>query len=297
MNTFESSVKALVDIAMTFFPEHAMSAHPDRIPSLQTVIEKFLLGAIPFDLARELVSALVGNAQPLEKLKGIIDTDGDPIPMPDEFLRRNGVLRHKTRPWSSYEDQRLLAGIYRYGIENWTVISKFVGNARTRSQCSQRWYRGLDPTISKVPWSKEEEDRLVTLIAQFGDRSWTAIASRIGNRSDVQCRYKYRQIQKEKAKEGEFIQPPGYPAPLELTHQYYERPAIRRLRGRVPVIPFRQPQEPLQFQQFFGAAQRPIPAGVAAPQPVGPIGQERAPGSLYEMPLPPLMVRGDPDHQ
>jgi hypothetical protein len=249
--------------------------HPDRVPSLKNVIEKFLIHSLSFEMACELTSALVGNTEPLEKLKVIIETAGEPIPVPDEILEPNGVLRHKMRLWSPYEDQRLLAGIYRHGIENWTAISKFVGNGRSRSQCSQRWYRGLDPTISKVPWSKEEEDRLVMLVAQFGDRSWTAIASRIGNRSDVQCRYKYSQIQREKAQGGEFIQPPEYPAPFEMMQQYYERPAIRRLRRQTPVVPFSHQQEQLQFQPFFVDPQPQFQIGAVTPSPIPPGPQER----------------------
>jgi hypothetical protein len=89
-------------------------------------------------------------------LKGIIETDGDQISMPDEFLEPNGVLRHKTHPWSPYQDQRLFARICHHGIENWTAISKFVDNGRTRSQ---RWYRGLDQTISKAPcrWRRKTD--------------------------------------------------------------------------------------------------------------------------------------------
>lgn len=101
------------------------------------------------------------------------------------------------RTWSSYEDVRLLAGIYRYGIDNWAPISKFVGNGRTRAQCAQRWARGLNPRICKDTWDPSEDMRLMQLVQQYGDKSWTRIAASLGNRSDVQCRYHYHQITKD----------------------------------------------------------------------------------------------------
>jgi hypothetical protein len=100
MSNFESSVKALVDIAMMFFTEDVTVMHPDRVLNLKNVIEKFLIRSLSFEMACELTSALVGNTEPLEKLKVIIETSGDPIPVPDETLEPNGVLSHKMLLWS-----------------------------------------------------------------------------------------------------------------------------------------------------------------------------------------------------
>ena len=99
--------------------------------------------------------------------------------------------------WSTYEDNRLLAAIYRYGIDNWALISKFVGNGRTRAQCAQRWTRCLNPRICKETWEPREDALLIQLVQNFGDHSWTKVAEYMGNRSDVQCRYRYSQITKE----------------------------------------------------------------------------------------------------
>ena len=105
--------------------------------------------------------------------------------------------RKKTRSWTEYEDQRLLAGIHKFGTDNWVSVASFVGNGRTRAQCSQRWTRGLDPRISKDKWSLEDEESLMRLVIQYGTKSWTRIAQEIGNRSDVQCRYHYKQMKQE----------------------------------------------------------------------------------------------------
>ena len=95
------------------------------------------------------------------------------------------------------EDQRLLAGVWKFGLNNWPLVARFVGNGRTRNQCSQRWNRGLNPVLFKGPWTEEEDEKLVALVKEFGEKSWKRIASVLGNRSDVQCRYHFQQIQKK----------------------------------------------------------------------------------------------------
>jgi hypothetical protein len=102
----------------------------------------------------------------------------------------------KTRPWTPYEDQRLLAGIHRFGLQDWPAVSLFVGNDRTKAQCSQRWGRGLDPKISKDQWTSEQDQQLLELVALHGEGNWMKISTELGTRCDVQCRYRYKQLQK-----------------------------------------------------------------------------------------------------
>lgn len=126
-------------------------------------------------------------------LKMIDDT---PIPAktkPNDFSK-------KTRPWTLKEDNRLLAAIMRFGLDNWSKVSKFVGNNRTRGQCSQRWSRGLNPSISRVEWNPKEDSMLMNYVKIHGNKRWSKISSLLGNRSDVQCRYRYKQLIKKKSR-------------------------------------------------------------------------------------------------
>jgi hypothetical protein len=189
--------QAIINITMAAFSECSITMSSETAEAVESAIERFLRDQITFDDLTKTVLSLVGVVQPLDRLRAVLDTGADPIPCPESEVHMQGT-RRRSRAWTPYEDQRLLAGILRCGIENWTAISKFVGNGRTRSQCSQRWYRGLDPKISKDQWTKEEEQRLLYLVMQHGDKSWTNIAVKLGNRSDVQCRYRYRQLQKER---------------------------------------------------------------------------------------------------
>jgi hypothetical protein len=57
----------------------------------------------------------------------------------------------------------------------------------------------LDPSIVKSPWTQEEEAELLALVAKFGEQFWKKVAREIGNRSDVQCKNCYQQMQKQTA--------------------------------------------------------------------------------------------------
>ena len=52
----------------------------------------------------------------------------------------------------------------------------------------------LDSTISKCTWQPEEDESLKQLVKMHGDNNWKMISNDLGNRSDVQCRYRYHQI-------------------------------------------------------------------------------------------------------
>lgn len=48
----------------------------------------------------------------------------------------------------------------------------------------------LCPIIRKGSWDDEEELKLFHLVEKYG-QSWKNIASEIGSRTDIQCRYQY----------------------------------------------------------------------------------------------------------
>ena len=111
-------------------------------------------------------------------------------------------LRRQTRQWTKEEDDRLREATKLYGTQRWHAIAQYVGNGRNQSQCSQRWQRVLDPKIKKTNWSEEEDRQLLQLVENYGTQRWMRIANEIGDRSDVQCRYRYYQIQKLGRKDG-----------------------------------------------------------------------------------------------
>ena len=190
-----SNIETLLDVGMSYLEESCEIVSPQVYGMCQTLITCFLKKMIPFESACEKMNAIVGNCTAIEKLNSIMNVPDEPIQLLP--TTNENALKQKTRPWSPQEDMRLLAGIYKFGLDSWNPIANFVGNGRTRSQCSQRWVRGLNPKISKSAWNPEEEKKLMQLVSLYGDKCWTKISSEIGNRSDVQCRYKYQQLKKD----------------------------------------------------------------------------------------------------
>ena len=109
------------------------------------------------------------------------------------------IKKRKTRMnGTSEEDKKLLMGIQYYGETNWTSVASYVGNNRTRSQCSQRYKRDIGSNIKREKWTSEEEDLLLKLIQKYGFQSWAKISREFGNRSDVQCRFRFNKYLKFK---------------------------------------------------------------------------------------------------
>ena len=188
----------IVEIGISILDRVIPCAPPDVKAFLIRVIHDFVCGTISFAQAHATFTAIAGTTEPIDRLNEIFSVPETPIPYTEaEEDGQAGATRRKMRIWSNYEDNRLLAAIYRYGADNWAPISKFVGNGRTRAQCAQRWMRGLNPRISKDTWGPNEDMRLMQLVEQFGEKAWTKIAGSMGNRSDVQCRYHYMQLTKD----------------------------------------------------------------------------------------------------
>ena len=189
----------LDSVALKFIMETGETSVEKQRLALNVLTAR-LSGVITAVQALEQCYAILGTMQPAQKINSIIDTPLEPIAFryKRDDTGSGKSTRSKARNWVAYEDQRLLAGVWKYGLSNWPLVARFVGNGRTRNQCSQRWNRGLNPVLFKGPWTPEENEKLIALVKEFGEKSWKRIASVFGNRSDVQCRYHFQQIQKRR---------------------------------------------------------------------------------------------------
>uniref|UniRef100_A0A803VA20 MYB proto-oncogene like 1 n=1 Tax=Ficedula albicollis TaxID=59894 RepID=A0A803VA20_FICAL len=79
----------------------------------------------------------------------------------DGLLPKTGK-RHlgKTR-WTREEDEKLKKLVEQNGTEDWKVIANFLPN-RTDVQCQHRWQKVLNPELIKGPWTKEEDQRVIS---------------------------------------------------------------------------------------------------------------------------------------
>ncbi|OHT12690.1 hypothetical protein TRFO_17398 [Tritrichomonas foetus] len=213
-------LQAICEFIFKEFHDRKIFRNSTASSKLKRIIEQFILKEITYEKCKEVVTKIAKTTKPISRLHTIINMITAPIPFYDNDSRSsiNGspetncpgnkanvpgnhssakkLINRKNRQWTTNEDNRLLAGIYFYGLNNWKAIAHFVGNERTRSQCSQRWLRGLNPLVTKSPWTHLEDMNLLKLVETHGAKKWIYISSQIGNRSDVQCRYRYMNLMK-----------------------------------------------------------------------------------------------------
>ncbi|OHT07853.1 Myb-like DNA-binding domain containing protein [Tritrichomonas foetus] len=186
-----SGLQAILELATNDLERSQQLPSPEVHDQLVNTISEFLQQKISFNDACQVFNNACSSTTIINRMRDIIEVGDNPLPSSD-----NEEDHKKSRSWSGVEDNRLLAGILRNGLENWATVATFVGNNRTRAQCTQRWARGLNPRISKETWSADEEARLLSYVRQFGDKAWTKISKLLGTRSDAQCRYHYIQMTK-----------------------------------------------------------------------------------------------------
>ena len=182
----------LVAVGMQYVTDMCDNLVTEDMQKIEQSLTMFLQNQLSFKECAQVYVDILNTKKPLNRIFAILQIPDNPIPdsfgLP--FAGRNGKNHH----WTDYEDRRLLAGIHRFGVDNWKSVANFVGNGRSRSQCMQRWSRGLNPAIRKDKWTKEEEQLLLSLVKSNKYKSWSAISSCMRNRSDVQCRYRYKQM-------------------------------------------------------------------------------------------------------
>ena len=93
--------------------------------------------------------------------------------------------------WKNTEDEVLKAAVMKYGKNQWARISSLL-TRKTPKQCKARWFEWLDPSIKKVEWSKEEDEKLLHM-AKLMPTQWRTIAPIVG-RTPAQCLERYQKL-------------------------------------------------------------------------------------------------------
>ena len=76
-------------------------------------------------------------------------------------------------------------------MNQWARISSLLVR-KTPKQCKARWYEWLDPSIKKIEWSREEDEKLLHM-AKLMPTQWRTIAPIVG-RTATQCLERYQQL-------------------------------------------------------------------------------------------------------
>lgn len=76
-------------------------------------------------------------------------------------------------------------------MNQWARISSLLVR-KTPKQCKARWYEWLDPSIKKIEWSRDEDEKLLHM-AKLMPTQWRTIAPIVG-RTATQCLERYQQL-------------------------------------------------------------------------------------------------------
>ncbi|KAF9640241.1 putative cell division control protein [Lasiodiplodia theobromae] len=103
--------------------------------------------------------------------------------------------------WTNIEDEIVKVAVSKYGLNQWARVSSLLAR-KTPKQCKARWSEWLDPSIRKIEWSKEEDEKLLHL-AKLMPTQWRTIAPIVG-RTATQCLERYQKLLDEaEAKEND----------------------------------------------------------------------------------------------
>jgi hypothetical protein len=165
-----------VAVAYSFIVNECGELPPDKQKRVIALLEACVTGqAKRYSKIFQEIHAIVGQSDSsLIRLNSILTVPTKPI-CDNEALNAAISPGRKFNPWSVIEDKRLFAGIHRFGLDSWSAVAEFVGNSRSRAQCSQRWNRCLNPQIKKAQWSEVEEQMLAQLVGKWGPRHGTGL--------------------------------------------------------------------------------------------------------------------------
>ncbi|KAM4056771.1 pre-mRNA splicing factor component domain-containing protein [Hirsutella rhossiliensis] len=142
--------------------------------------------------------------------------------------------------WTNIEDEILKASVSKYGLNQWARVSSLLAR-KTPKQCKARWNEWLDPSIKKIEWSKEEDEKLLHL-AKIMPTQWRTIAPIVG-RTANQCLERYQKLLDEaEARESSTL---GLTGPEGGETQAPSAADTRRLRpGELDPDPETKPARP-----------------------------------------------------
>ncbi|KAK9271598.1 hypothetical protein L1049_001960 [Liquidambar formosana] len=105
----------------------------------------------------------------------------------------------KKGPWTADEDKKLINFILTNGQCCWRAVPKLAGLLRCGKSCRLRWTNYLRPDLKRGLLSESEEQMVIDLHAQLGNR-WSKIASHLPGRTDNEIKNHWNTHIKKKLK-------------------------------------------------------------------------------------------------
>lgn len=105
----------------------------------------------------------------------------------------------KKGPWTAEEDQKLISFILNNGHCCWRAVPKLAGLLRCGKSCRLRWTNYLRPDLKRGVLSESEEQLIIDLHSQLGNR-WSKIAAHLPGRTDNEIKNYWNTHIKKKLK-------------------------------------------------------------------------------------------------
>ncbi|KAG4982182.1 Transcription factor MYB27 [Glycine soja] len=93
--------------------------------------------------------------------------------------------------WLQEEDEQLTSFVTRLGERRWDSLAKVAGLKRSGKSCRLRWMNYLRPNLKHGHFSVEEEQLIVQLQQQLGNK-WAKIARKLPGRTDNEIKNFWR---------------------------------------------------------------------------------------------------------
>ncbi|XP_009596030.1 transcription factor MYB3R-3-like isoform X1 [Nicotiana tomentosiformis] len=117
-------------------------------------------------------------------------TVSSPTPTSPTHRRTSGPIRRAKGGWTPEEDDTLKRAVAVFRGKCWKKIAEFFPD-RSEVQCLHRWQKVLNPDLVKGPWNREEDDKIIELVAKYGPMKWSVIAKSLPGRIGKQCRERW----------------------------------------------------------------------------------------------------------